>query len=90
MTRKQIEWWARTRAKGRAHFVWLRGVTGFGLSMTIVFWLATAALSGWSRLISEIPRDLIVFSAAGFVWGMMTWHLTEYIYKRATRRETEV
>lgn len=80
MTPEEAEGWARTRAKGRARFIWLAGVLQWGLFMGVV-WLAVLYLIwGRDKLALGLLAAIIVCPAAGYRWGVRAWEIQERRY----------
>ena len=89
MSAKQIGKWGKTRHKGRRRFIWVRGVLGFGGTLTIL-WLFSAVIAAGSRrgINDQQAYDLIVntgtlivLSLAGsYFWGTWVWKKSERQY----------
>ena len=86
--------WAKVRAKGKWHFILVKGVLLWGGLM----FLAMGVLVPWStHSASEFtPRgymiDAIVFPLGGLVWGLLVWWLGErnvrnYETRQRTRQQ---
>ena len=74
--------WEETRAKGKAHYILLRGVLGFGLPMFIAMTLLVDR--------EDLSARFIVLSAAawligGAAFGAITWIVSERQYCKATQ-----
>ena len=74
-TRWQIESRKRVRAKGRRHYVIVRGILGFGGSMFVVMtaWDWRNQL-GWRVGLIKIVIGLIIWSVVGYFFGDYVWH----------------
>jgi len=75
--------WPAIRAKGRTHFILVRGVLAWGGMMFIAglvaVWLmhapSTRALSGYVAIAA------LLCVLGGLLWGAVTWHLNEKIFR---------
>ena len=87
------ESWGRIRSRGKWHFVLVRGVLGWGLTMSA---LVLAAMF-WALRNGPIPggvqptRDFLMTTALpllggtlllGLGWGIATWYWSEYLFRR--------
>lgn len=85
MTRKEEQraQWAITRQKGKARFILLRGVLGWGLTTAILYSLVL-----WLVLDTDIkmllPISLVIFPMGGLLWGWSMWHFHERLFKKNT------
>lgn len=75
--------WPAVRARGMAHFVLMRGLLLWGGLMFAFFTVMT-----WVKFGPQHPRFvlLLVVSAGlcaigGLVWGLLTWAISERIYR---------
>ncbi len=90
-TPKQVERWQATRAKGKRHFVWWRGVVFFGGFMFVFMFLwqyLSSYFVGGGRapaLIISIPIGIVMWPIAGWWWGTMLWNWTEQSYVQYLR-----
>jgi hypothetical protein len=89
MDEEQVEWWARTRTKGRAHFVWVSSVLVFGLALTAASLIALALFSGWDRAATKLPVALAMSLVGGYVRGVWTWRFMERRYAETVGRGAE-
>jgi len=85
MSPRQHERWARERTRGKWTFVMLRGVLQFGLSMTLFWPLAMAAMDGAytsagafvQRAMHWFQGAVILFPAGGLAVGLLSWWSNE-------------
>jgi hypothetical protein len=89
MNPKQFERWARTRAKGRARFIWIDGVIGWGLTMAVILLPLFALTNGWGPVQRSLPFALVLFPVVGYGWGVRMWHLSERQYAETVGRNAE-
>jgi hypothetical protein len=81
--------WERTRERGEGFFVWVHGVLGWGVSMSLLWtfyhgfyesmgtpWHVMAAIS--------FP----IFTFGGYLWGKFMWRFMERKYHAATETTT--
>lgn len=75
--------WERIKQGGIWHFVFLRGVLGWGLTMGII----GIIFEHVSRKEEAFPWYFILglFLVGGFVWGLATWFVSMRIYSRAPK-----
>jgi hypothetical protein len=81
--------WEKTRAKGRNHFVFVRGVCTWGGVMCVAMTLVNHVL--YIRGIRAMPFDtnllanLAICGLTGYLWGSLTWKLMEKSYIEDSR-----
>ena len=93
MTPKQIARWERFRAKGKAHFVLLWGVLGWGGTTGLLMyfgpllWNSTFEwrLFGQAAFYVDFLPQLGLWLLAGIVWGSWMWVWAERQYAEATQ-----
>jgi hypothetical protein len=76
--------WPAIRAKGRAHFVLVRGVLLWGGLMTTAVYVMLLASSS-TRILhfgAVFPLVPLLCLPAGAFWGLLSWHWNDYLYKR--------
>ena len=83
MTSRQMQRWAKTRAKSRTRFVWLMGVVAWGLPTAIGWSVAMAAFQGWERLPLLLLNALVLFPIGGYWFGGSLWRKCEGLYEQA-------
>lgn len=76
--------WPAIRAKGRAHFLLVRGMLAWGGAMFVValiaLWLTRASLR--HPLPEMIAVAFALCAISGIVWGAVTWHSNEKIFRQ--------
>jgi hypothetical protein len=85
----QLKSWEKIRVKGKTHFVLYRGVLGWGLYMFVVLTIFNH-LQAVDFQLSELKSislptvfiNFIICILGGFVFGRLTWSLSEKSYKR--------
>jgi hypothetical protein len=95
--------WERTRAEGMAKFVLLKGLVLFGGIASLVFLVLTfrnvrrirdLGLVSAPELVGLTHRleiNAVAYGlAAGLVWGLVTWWVSEATYRRLKRRPDTV
>jgi hypothetical protein len=72
---KHREYWLKTSAQGKRRFILLRGVLGFGGTMCIFFTVTKVFIDHDTSYLkpSIIPIDLLVWSLAGYSFGVLMW-----------------
>ena len=81
----------REASRGKARFIFLRGVVGWGLPMFIVMsfvYPELAGLAGDSHNISSLLRGLVVWGIGGALFGWWLWFFAVRKYG-LTRRAGE-
>lgn len=69
--------WERTRMMGRKRYIWTFGV-GFWGVFTGFFWaVGMSVLNGMEQLPFLLSLALVVFPAAGYIFGAVTWRMNE-------------
>ena len=73
--------WERIKQRGIWHFVFFRGVLGWGLPMSII----GIIFEHVSRKEDALPWYFIlgICLVGGFVWGLAMWFVTMRSYSRA-------
>ncbi len=76
--------WPAIRAKGRAHFVLMRGVLLWGGLMTMAVYVMLLASSRTQvlHLGAVFPLVPLLCLPAGAVWGLLSWHWNDSLYKK--------
>ena len=95
--------WERTRVEGMAKFILLRGLVLFGGVMSLFLLVLQLRIEGRIRGLGLVPTpelamlthrleiNAVVYGlAAGLVWGVLTWWLSEASYRRQKRRAKTV
>lgn len=76
--------WPAIRAQGKARFVLVRGGLVFGGAMTLgvyaLLWMAARRQS--LQLHSVIPLVPALCVPAGLLWGLITWHWNQFLYRK--------
>jgi hypothetical protein len=81
--------WRAIRAKGRARFVLLYGVLGWGLGMFVIM-SVLPMLFGWPRWIhihASLLLGSVLWILGGVLWGIFMWFDSE---RRFQRHEAEL
>ena len=87
MTHQQREKWAKTRQMGRARFVWLIGVAGWGLPTGILWSIMMAFMQGWSKLPLYLVLAVIGFPIGGYFFGQRIWKKGEENFRQANQSQ---
>jgi hypothetical protein len=76
--------WPAIRAQGRLRFVVVRGGVVFGGGMTLVVYamllLAERRQGLHLGLVAPLVPALCI--PAGLLWGLVTWHWNEFLYRK--------
>ena|SRR5579871_7035255 len=81
-TPKWVERWQRQRAPGRSRFILQTG-GGYGLAMFIALtFFGPSAVPLTAR---TILINALIFAAAGFLFGVVVWGLSERRYQKYLR-----
>ena len=85
--------WAETRALGSGHFIWRRGILGYGASMFVAMQILLPFSKGHApvtiaEFVGHVLIGLPVWFAAGFGWGLWVWQATEKKYREVSTNLT--
>lgn len=75
-TARRLQTWEAHRARGKAHFVLVRGVLQWGV-VTGILWAAAMAAMLDKDFFSLLPIALVLFPLGGILWGAAVWSLME-------------
>ena len=83
--------WPAIRAKGRLRFVLVRGGLVFGAGMTALVYamLLLAERRQGLRLGAVAPLVPALCIPAGLLWGLVTWHWNEFLYRKLGFHEND-
>lgn len=86
-TRQRNANWAATRLKGKAHFVWYRGVLGWGAPMYAIM----AVVPALTHRVAATPFYFVwqagLWGAAGALFGVVMWNFSERQFRKANGRQ---
>ncbi len=85
---KKLQRWENTRRKGKAWFIFLHGILGWGLPM---FFLMTFIVNRHPERpfnVGMIVLPAIVWTLGGAAFGWIMWHLNENKYQKAQAGKT--
>jgi len=79
-----LAYWARIRGRGARHFVLVRGVLGWGLTMFVVMGLGFAGLTLGAAAYTPkfLALNAWLWLAGGALFGLLTWHLNEKNFRK--------
>lgn len=82
---KHLDRWARTRQKGRFHFIWVYYVFGWGVFTAITWSCLMGVLQGWrwNQVLLRSVIALIIFPICGYFLGMWLWRRSERRFAQA-------
>jgi hypothetical protein len=83
MNQRDYVRWEKTRSKGRSRFVWLVGVTLWGITTGILWALAMAWIDGFDKLPILLALALFGFPIGGYFFGAWMWNKIEAEYRKA-------
>jgi hypothetical protein len=72
--------WSATRQKGKARYILVYGVFGWGIATAILVSIINWALNAGDSL-RFAPLDFVVFPVAGVFFGWVMWVLSEKRFK---------
>ena len=76
--------WGAIAAKGKTRWIVVRGVLGFGLTLTALTflqaWLADHSISGFQQICSDLLVRVPFCLIGGYLFGLMTWKLFSHRY----------
>ncbi len=83
--------WEQIRGKGKARFIWSRGVLGWGIPVAVLYslWMTCSTREGslafqpfHVKLLVYLAPSLILFPLGGGLWGLVMWMLFEQRYHK--------
>jgi hypothetical protein len=85
---EQCERWKRVEARGRKHFIWTRGVLGWGGFMFVFMTTIDFARRGTlhrdvADYVFYIVLNLLIWPLAGYVWGRWVWSSMEKRFSKS-------
>lgn len=89
MTQEQADQWAKTRLKGRWHFIMVTGVFVWG-GVTALIWSAFLSVFSEQGFMGALTLALPLCLVGGFSWGLLTWTLTNRRYKKYSATQDEI
>lgn len=81
MTPDRAAKWTETRSQGQWNFVWRIGILRWGLIMCGTF-VGMQAAQHPGRILSILALNIPLWLCGGFFFGLLTWVLSEWSYKR--------
>ena len=72
-----ISGWAKTRQKGKLHFVVFRGVLAWGVPMYLLMACRPVVIGKVIPTALYFISQAVMWGAAGAVFGLIIWHLSE-------------
>ena len=81
MTPNRAAQWAKVRSQGKWTFVWRTGILRWGLIMCAIF-IGMQATQHPDRILFILALNVPLWSCAGFVFGWLTWSMSEWSFKR--------
>lgn len=78
--------WSRIRDRGAARFILVNGVAWYGGLMFVFMGLLLPMAGNDWQLPTDRPLVLsaIVWAAAGLAWGALTWHFSEFNFRKCS------
>jgi hypothetical protein len=76
-----IERWRKKREGGKARYILLTGVLGWGMTMFVV---VTFVVNKRPEGFKSILVGLLIWVVCGAGFGWLTWALNEHLYRKAT------
>jgi len=77
ISKKQAERWAQVHQKGRANFIWFRGVVCWGITTAILWSAFMAYFVGNGSFVRYLVPAFVVFPIGGYFWGVRMWRWGE-------------
>lgn len=82
----QAERWAEIRKRGQWNYIWRVGILTYGLIMCGVF-IGMDTFRHPDQFVQSVLGNVPLWTFAGLVFGFLTWHGTEWQYRRHVRRQ---
>jgi hypothetical protein len=83
MNSESLAWWEKARARGKAHFILMRGVVGYGAPMFIVMTFISHRQDLSTRFVGT---SAVVWLIAGAAFGAILWHYFERQRVKASQK----
>lgn len=74
--RARLERWEAHRARGKTHFVLVRGMLQWGIASAFLWAAGMAWLQG-KDFATLLTVALVIFPIGGILWGVAVWNLME-------------
>ncbi|USI26665.1 hypothetical protein ACD631_09755 [Alteromonas macleodii] len=81
-----MEKWAKTREKGKQHFVLVNGVLGWGVPTAILWSTLMEFLEPSENIWVRPIIALIIFPIAGIAFGYFTWNKSEKTFEKESTK----
>jgi len=81
MQSKELKRWAKSREKGMLAYVLLAGVVSYGVPMFVIM----TFIFRHSKL--SVEQSASLWLSTGTFYGIATWLVQEYRYRKATKGE---
>ncbi len=74
--------WAAIAAKGKTRWIVLRGIIGFGLTLTaftfLEAWIVDRSVTGFRQICSDLVVRTFFCLVGGYLFGLVTWKWFTY------------
>jgi Na+/melibiose symporter-like transporter len=88
MKDKEFEAWKVQRAKGKVRFFFLNGVLAFGIpTFVAVLFIIKPFAEGFSS--AAAISYYVVWPIAGFLFGVLMWHISEHKYRKELAKRSD-
>lgn len=84
----QAERWAEIRKKGQWSYIWRVGILTYGLLMCAIF-VGMDIFRQPGQFLQSLVGNVRLWTCAGAVFGFLTWHGTEWQYRRHVRKQSD-
>lgn len=76
--------WNAIAAKGKTRWIVVRGILGFGLTLTALTflhaWIVDRSISGFLQICSDLLVRAVFSLIGGYLWGVVTWKWFSHRY----------
>jgi len=81
---EKMQRWSAIAAKGKTRWIVVRGILGFGLTLTafafLQAWIVDHSISGFRQICLDLLVRAVFSLIGGYLFGLVTWKWFSYRY----------